>query len=102
MQLGKFCGKISDMATKYQQAFEEMWTANTPLLEKFAKMTMEDTQFHVVGKEVLKIVENAERKLCGKMEGGGYGNYSGNLAEKFRDTVRKSLKFIDFVGVKIS
>ena len=90
------------MATKYQQAFNEMWQANTSLFEKFAKMTMEDPQFHIVGKQVLHLVEDAERKLCGKMEGGGYGSYSGKLADKFRETVCKSLKYIDFVGVEIS
>lgn len=90
------------MATRYQQALNEMWQANTPLFEKFAKMTMEDTEFHIVGKQVLRIVEDAERKLCGKMEGGMYSGYSTNLAEKFRDQVRKSLKYIDFVGVEIS
>lgn len=90
------------MATRYQESFNEMWQANTPLFEKFAKMTMEDPQFHVVGKQVLHLVEDAERKLCGKMEGGGYGSYSGKLADKFRDTVRKSLKYFDFIGVEIS
>lgn len=90
------------MATKYQQAFNEMWGANTPLFEKFAKLTMDDPGFHIVGKQVLHLVEDAERKLCGKMEGGGYGSYSGKLADKFRETVRKSFKYIDFVGVEIS
>jgi hypothetical protein len=90
------------MAVKYQQAFSEMWADNAPLFEKFAKMTMDDPQFHVVGKEVLHLVEDAERRLCGKMEGGGYGSYSGKLADKFRETVRKSLKYIDFVGCQIS
>ena len=65
-------------------------------------MKMEDPEFHIVGKQVLHLVEDAERRLCGKMEGGGYGNYSKNLADKFRDLVRKSLKYIDFVGVEIS
>ena len=71
-------------------------------MEQFAKMTMEDPKFNEVGKQVQKIVEDTERKLCGKMEGGKYGTYSANLAEKFRDHVRKSLKYIDFVGVEIS
>ena len=90
------------MAVRYQQAFKEMWAGNTPLFEKFAQMGMDHPQFHILGKQVLKIVEDAERKLCGKMEGGGYANYSANLADKFRGEVRKSLKYIDFVGVDIS
>ena len=90
------------MAVKYQQAFKEMGTGNTPLFEKFAKLTMDDPQFHIIGKQVLKIVEDSERKLCGKMEGGGYSTYSANLADKFRSEVRKSLKYIDFVGIDIS
>lgn len=90
------------MAVRYQQAFKEMWSANTDLFEKFAKLQMNDSQFNILGKQVLRIVEDTERKLCGKMEGGGYANYSANLAEKFRSEVRKSLKYIDFVGVDIS
>lgn len=90
------------MATRYQQAFNEMWVANQPLMEQFAALTMDDPQFHIVGKQVLHLVEDAERKLCGKMEGGGYSSYSGKLADKFRDTVRKSLKYFDFIGVEIS
>lgn len=90
------------MAVKYQQAFNEMWAANQPLMEQFASLKMEDPKFNELGKPVLKIVEDAERKLCGKMEGGKYGTYSVNLAEKFRDLVRKSLKYIDFVGVTVT
>ncbi len=79
-----------------------MWTAHQSLMEEFSGLKMEDPKFNAIGKQVLKIVENSERKLCGKMEGGKYGTYSANLAEKFRDHVRKSLKYIDFVGVEIS
>ena len=79
-----------------------MWAVNQLLMEQFAALKMEDPKFNEIGKQVLKIVEDAERKLCGKMEGGKYGTYSANLAEKFRDHVRKSLKYIDFVGVEIS
>ena len=75
-----------------------MWSANADLLEKFGKLTMDDPQFNIIGKQVLRIVEDAERKLCGKMESGGYSTYSANLADKFRGEVRKSLKYIDFVG----
>lgn len=89
------------VATKYQQAFNEMWAANTPLFEQFAKLKIGDKDFDEVGYKVLRMVEDTERKLCGKMEGGGYGNYSANLAEKFRGLVRQSFKYIDFVGVKI-
>jgi acetoin utilization deacetylase AcuC-like enzyme len=89
------------MATRYQQAFNEMWATNTVLFEQFARLKTEDKDFDEIGHKALRIVEETERKLCGKMEGGGYGNYSTNLAEKFRSLVRQSLKYIDFVGVKI-
>lgn len=89
------------MAVRYQQAFKEMWSGNTHLFEKFAKLTMDDPEFHIIGKQALHIVEDTERKLCGKMEGGGYGSYSTGLSDKFRSLVRQSLKYIDFVGVKI-
>lgn len=89
------------MATKYQQAFNEMWMANTSLFEKFAELKLEDPEFHTIGKQALHLVEDTERKLCGKMETGGYGSYSTALSDKFRGLVRQSLKYIDFVGVKI-
>ena len=57
-------------------------------------------EFDRLGKPILKIIEESESQLCMKMEGGGKGKFSSNVAEKFREEIRKYLPLIDLVGVK--
>lgn len=54
-----------------------------------------------IGKKIMEIVRHYEDILCGHSERSGYGNYSGNLAEKFQQEVRKHFPKIDCVGLKI-
>ena len=70
--------------------------------EKFQKLKYEDSRFHELGKPLLRIIEDAERRLCGKMESGVHGTYSKNLADKFRAEIKRSYPLIDLVGVEIS
>lgn len=58
-------------------------------------------EFNQLGGEVLEIVKTWEEKLCAKSEGGGYGKFSHNLADKFHDLLKKDFAYIDFVGCKI-
>ena len=60
------------------------------------------TEFDRLGKPLVRIIEQAENKLCSKMENGGKGKFSATLAEKFREEVKKVYPLIDFVGVQIS
>ena len=59
------------------------------------------TEFDALGKPLLRIIEDYESRLCGKMEGAGRGTYSANLAEKFRGEIKKDFPLIDFIGVKV-
>ncbi len=56
-------------------------------------------KFNQEGEKVLKVVRTWEDKLCHQSEKGGYGVYSGNLAEKFQAEVKKEFPMIDHVGI---
>ena len=59
-------------------------------------------RFNQIGGEVVDVIRNYERKLCGNMNSGAYGSFSQNLSQKFWDEIRKVYKKIDFVGAKIT
>lgn len=87
-----------------------MVKAHQPKFNDFAKISIEykkdqekwQAELDRVGKPLLRIIEDYERRLCGKMEGAGRAAYSANLAEKFRGAVRANYPLIDFVGTKFS
>lgn len=55
--------------------------------------------FNKAGEEILKIIHEWEDKLCSQSEKAGFGNYTGNLAEKFQDEVRSHFPLIDHIGI---
>ncbi len=55
--------------------------------------------FNEKGKEILEIVQDWENRLCAKSEGGAYSRYSTNLADKFREEVKKYLPKINSIGL---
>jgi hypothetical protein len=93
--------------TKYKQFFQEMVTENQELFDSFK--TIHDNyvinqdawkeKYNTVGKEVVEIIRNWERKLCSHSERGQYGVFSSKLADKFWDEIRKVYPKIDWVGV---
>lgn len=56
-------------------------------------------EFNKIGGQVQTVIRQWEDKLCGHSEGSGYANYSGNLAQKFEDEVRKMFPLIDNIGI---
>ena len=56
--------------------------------------------FNDYGKEILELVQEYENRLCAKSEGGGFGKYSANLADKFRSEVKKYLPKINSIGLE--
>lgn len=58
------------------------------------------TQFNEIGSQIVDVIRDYERRLCGKTESGQYGKFSGNLSQKFWNEVRKVFPKIDFVGIK--
>lgn len=93
---------------KYQAMYLRMTGENRELFDNFRAVhdafvlnpDMNKARFNEVGAEVMDVVRDYERILCGKTESGQYGKFSGNLSQKFWDEVRKDFRKIDFVGVK--
>ena len=96
------------MASKYKQYYRDMIKQNSELFEKF-KIVHDNfveepekykDQFNEVGEKVMEIVRSFEQRLTSQMTGSGYGKFSNNVTDKFRDEIRKDYKKFDFVGVK--
>ncbi|MEX2028110.1 MAG: hypothetical protein WD988_01245 [Candidatus Curtissbacteria bacterium] len=95
------------MATKYKEYFQTMLEENKEMFENFKNIhdhyTLEPQKYQKVfndyGKEILEVVQDWENRLCSKSEGGGYGRYSTNLADKFRGEVKKYLPKINSIGL---
>ncbi len=94
--------------TKYKRYFQEMLRQNKKLFEefeqvheKYQKREISQEEYNRLGSKVLEKVKEWESKLCLHMESGKYGNYSAQLAEKFRSEVRKKFPLIDFIGVEV-
>lgn len=62
--------------------------------------TMNQAKFNSIGTEVMDVIRDYERRLCGKTESGQYGKFSSGLSQKLWDEVRKVFRKIDFIGVK--
>ena len=62
---------------------------------------LNQAKFNDIGREVVDVIREYERKLCGNMNSGAYGAFSQNLSQKFWDEIRKVYKKIDFVGATV-
>lgn len=99
------------MATpKFREYFEKAFNENRQQFQLFM-LTCQDymgdrakhsEEFNRQGKEVKRILDEVEARLCGRMERGKNAVYSANLSEKYWDEVRKYFPCIDEVGIKIS
>jgi hypothetical protein len=93
---------------KYQTMFQRMLDENKELFNNFTQVheafilneEMNKARFNQIGSEVLVVIREYERILCGKTESGQYGKFSSNLSQKFWDEIRKVYRKIDFVGIK--
>lgn len=91
---------------KYLQIYQMMvdsnkdiWFEFMKIHDKYQKNKNNATDFHRVGKKVLDIIRDYERRLCGPMERGVNSSYSKNVAEKFWNEIKKDLPLIGEVGV---
>ncbi len=97
---------ITDM-TKYKEYYDTMIANNKELFDEFKmihdRYGMEQeklqTEFNRIGSKVQSVIRTWEDKLCGHSEGSGYASYSGGLAQKFQDEIRKHFPSIDSVGI---
>ena len=86
-----------------------MQNQNKPLLEKFRMIhdgfavqpEKWSEQFHQVGRDVLDVIRDWERRLCSGTERGHYAQYSVKLAEKYWQEVKKEFPLIEKVGVHV-
>lgn len=95
--------------TKYRQYYEKMVAENKDAFKCF--QLIHDTyaldpdkyqeEYNREGEKILTIIREWEDKLCRTTEKGGYSQYSGNLAEKFQDEVRKHFAEVDKIGIKV-
>ena len=93
---------------KYQHFFQLMTEDNKDLFDNFKQVhdafvlapDANKARFNQVGSEVLDVVRDYERRLCGKSESGQFGKFSSSLAQRFWDEIRKLYPKIDFVGIK--
>ncbi len=94
--------------SRYQQAYNQMLAQNQTLFDEFTLIHaayLADPQtakpkFNEVGKKILSIIQDHDRRLCSQTERGGYSRYSANLSEKFWALVRTHFPKIDLVGTK--
>jgi hypothetical protein len=92
----------------YQQYYQEMIDQNKKLFADFQDIhdqyvlepAKNQDKFNVIGAQVVEVIRDYERKLCGHSEKGQFGKFSQNLSDKFWALVRADFRKIDFVGVK--
>lgn len=103
---GTKTGKTNTMP-KYKEYFQKMLDQNKEVFDKFRiihdEYTLNPDKFqeklNAEGSKIMYIVRKYEDMLCGRSEGTGYGAYSGKLAEKFQEEVRKHFPQIDSIGI---
>lgn len=96
--------------TKYREYFDRMVKENKEAFDKFAKIHVDygmdedkyQEEFNKEGEKILKIIHEWEDKLCSQSEKAGFGNYTGNLAEKFQAEVKSHFPLIDHVGIIVN
>ena len=97
------------MAVKYRDYFEQMSSENAALFAEFQfihdlyqqNRKANQVVFNEKGALVRRVVEEWDRKLCGRMERGANASYSARLSEKFWGLVKARFPLIDFVGATI-
>src|SRR3989304_143803 len=95
--------------TKYKEYVERMLYTEKELFQEFGEIHLKysgdqdnyQEEFNKVGEKVLVVVRDWENKLCRQSEKAGFGNYTGGLAEKFQEEVKKFFPLIDHVGLII-
>jgi gamma-glutamylcysteine synthetase len=93
--------------TKYKRVFEEMIRQNQSDFDFFKQIHDQYSlnpqkfkeEFNNQGEKIQMILRRYENQLCRHSESGGFGKFSGNLAEKFWEEVRNEFPKIDEIGL---
>jgi sugar-specific transcriptional regulator TrmB len=92
---------------KYKVYFRKMLEENKPLFSRFTEIhaayelepEMNQKAFNEIGEKIQEIIREYESRLCSHSQKGEYSKFSPNLAEKFREEIKKVFPKIDFIGV---
>lgn len=92
---------------KYRHFYQLMIERNAEIFKKFTQIHEGFSQnpadwadqFHTVGRDVLDVIRDWERRLCFGTEKGKYAQFSTQLAEKFWSEVKKEYPLIMQVGL---
>ncbi|MCS7092186.1 MAG: hypothetical protein NZM26_02445 [Patescibacteria group bacterium] len=92
---------------KYKDYVIKMINENKEIFEEFKaihdKYALDpdglQTEFNKKGEIVRDIIREYENKLCANTERGTFARYSGGLAEKFQNEIRKIFPMIDHIGL---
>lgn len=95
--------------SKYKQQIQDMLEYHNDLFKSFKKIHDDyeknpkkfQEEFNEEGQKVLHIIRRYENILCSKSEGGKYGKFSSNLADKFWEEIRALFPKIDYIGMEI-
>lgn len=93
--------------TKYKQYVDRMLESEKELFAEFsqihAKYSLDEDkyqeEFNKIGEKVLIVVAEWENKLCRQSEKAGYGSFTSNLSEKFRQELKRIFPLIDHIGI---
>ncbi|HSV95084.1 MAG TPA: hypothetical protein VLH94_03890 [Spirochaetia bacterium] len=95
----KYLEIFNEMVSKYEKEFDTF----QELHDKYEKNPQKwQNEFNAEGAKIMEIVREHENRLCGHMENTNNATYSANLAEKFRNEIKRYLPKLDMIGVKIS
>ncbi|MFH2085778.1 MAG: hypothetical protein ABII21_03275 [bacterium] len=94
---------------KFKEYFKKMCDENKVVFDEFqfihnlykGNRKANQVIFNEQGAVVRRIIEDWDRKLCGRMERGKNATYSTRLSEKFWGEIRARFPMIDFVGAVI-
>lgn len=93
--------------TKYKEYVKKMIDGNKDAFEEFKRLhdnyALDEEkwqgEFNKEGEKIMKIVHEWENRLCMQSEKAGYGNYTGGLAEKFKEELKKTFPMVDYIGI---
>jgi hypothetical protein len=93
---------------KYKQVVNQMLEKNKELFDSFRivhdKYALNpdkwQIQLNLEGERVMEVIQEYENLLCSSTEGGGYGKFSANLADKFRQEVKRIFPKVYCIGIE--
>jgi len=96
--------------TKYKEFYKKLISEHQEEFSEFKKihdlfaenrMKYQD-DYNRQGSDIVDLINLYEKRLCSKMEGSKNSVYSANIAEKYREEIKKDYPLIDLVGVRLS